>query len=216
VAQLQEPPHDPYCFGTSVQVHPDWHATFVKMLPAIARYAKIAFRHLRPEAREEAIQAVICNACVAIARLAELGKLDLAYATPLARFGVAQVKDGRMTGGHLNCQDISSPYCQRLKGITVARLDKYDAEEECWQEILLPDQTCTPAELAASRLDFPAWLDTLKPRDRRIAMKLATSETTSNTARKFGVSQGRVSQLRRELAASWRQFTGETDGTAAA
>jgi hypothetical protein len=32
---------------------PDWHATFVKMLPAITRYAKIAFRHLTPEAREE-------------------------------------------------------------------------------------------------------------------------------------------------------------------
>ena len=159
---------------------------------------------------------MICNACVAIARLAELGKLDLAYASPLARYAVAQVKDGRVTGGHLNCQDISSPYCQRLKGVTVARLDKYDSEEECWQEILIADDTCTPAELAASRIDFPAWLATLKPRDRRIAMKLATSETTSNTARKFGISEGRVSQLRKELKAAWDEFTGEANGNAAA
>ena len=115
---------------------PAWHAAFLKMLPAIVRHAKIAFRHLRAEAREEAIQGVVCNACAAIARLAELGKLDLAYATVLARYGVAQVKDGRMTGGHLNCKDVSSSYCQRLKGIVVERLDQYDVEEDTWKEIV--------------------------------------------------------------------------------
>jgi hypothetical protein len=86
------------------------------MLPLIRQHARIAFRHLRAEAREEAVQGVVCNACDAIARLAELGKLDVAYATALARYGVAQVKDGRMTGGHLNCKDVSSSYCQRQKG----------------------------------------------------------------------------------------------------
>ena len=64
-----------------------------------------------------------------------------------------------MTGGHLNCRDVMSPYCRKLKGIAVERLDKYDETEECWQEILIPDQTCTPAELAACRIDFPAWLE---------------------------------------------------------
>ena len=78
---------------------PDWHELFLRMLPAIRQHARIAFRHCNPEAREEAVQAVVCNACVAIARLAELGKLDIAYPGPLARYGVAQVRDGRMTGG---------------------------------------------------------------------------------------------------------------------
>ena len=85
---------------------PPWHETFLRMLPAIRQHARISFRHLGPEAREEAIQSVVCNACCAMARLAELGKLDLAYASVLARFGVAQVRDGRMTGGHLNCRDV--------------------------------------------------------------------------------------------------------------
>ena len=190
-------------------VTPAWHATFIKMLPAITRHAKLSFRHLMPEAREECVQAVVCNACSAIARLAELGKLDMAYATVLARYGVSQVRDGRMTGGHLNCKDISSAYCQRLKGVVVERLDKYDADEECWQEILIPDRHCTPAELAASRIDFPAWLATLKSRDRKIAMKLAAGETTGDVAHKFRVSAGRISQLRRELAETWRAFIGK-------
>ena len=144
-----------------------------------------------------------------------MNKLDLRYASVLARFGVAQVRDGRMTGGSLNCRDVSSKYCQRQKGITVERLDKYDTEDECWEEILIPDNTCTPAELAASRIDFPAWLKTLKSRGRKVARFLSLSNGTAPAARKFDVSQGRVSQLRRELAQLWNKFTGDNGGTAA-
>jgi len=63
---------------------PAWHEVFLRLLPAIRQHARISFRHLDPEAREEAIQAVVCNACAATARLASLGKLDLAYAGGLA------------------------------------------------------------------------------------------------------------------------------------
>ena len=64
---------------------PAWHAKFLEMMPAIKAHAKIAFRHLDREAREEAIQEVVCNACCAFARLVELDKTDLAYPSPLAR-----------------------------------------------------------------------------------------------------------------------------------
>jgi DNA-binding CsgD family transcriptional regulator len=42
-----------------------------------------------------------------------------------------------------------------------------------------------------------------------LAEKLATGETTSTVARIFGISRGRVSQLRRELYDAWRMFQGE-------
>jgi hypothetical protein len=96
------------------------------------------------------------------------------------------------------------------------RLDKYDREEEVWQEILIPDQTCTPAELAASRIDFPRWLKTLKSRDRKIALKLAAGETTSRVSRSHRLSPGRISQLRRELKAAWEAFIGEAEPSKAA
>ena len=92
---------------------PAWHDAFMEMVPAIETHAKIAFRHLDAEAREEAIQEVICNACCAYARLVELKKTDLAYPSALARFGVAQTKDGRKVGGQLNCRDVLSDYCQQ-------------------------------------------------------------------------------------------------------
>jgi len=39
-----------------------WHAGFLAMLPAIRTHARIAFRHLAPEARQEAVQEAVCNA----------------------------------------------------------------------------------------------------------------------------------------------------------
>ena len=113
--------------------------------------------------------------------MAELGKLDLAYATVLARYGVAQVKDGRMTGGHLNCKDVLSPYCQRLKNVSVQRLDRYDKEEDAWAEAVVEDtRTATVFEIVAFRYDFKEWLRSLNRRDRRIAQLLAVGNLANN------------------------------------
>jgi hypothetical protein len=195
---------------------PEWHEVFLRLLPAIRQHARISFRHLDPESRAEAIQAVICNACAATARLAALGKLDLAYAGPLARFGTAQVKTGRMTGGHLNCKDVLSRYCQQRKKINVERLDRFDEEENAWAEAVVEDtRTATVPDIVAFRCDFPAWLNTLRRRNRRIAQFLALGNRTNEAARKFGLSEGRISQVRAELAASWRQFVGDKSADAA-
>ena len=40
---------------------PAWHAGFLEMLPAIRRQARLAFRHLDPEAREEAVEEAVAN-----------------------------------------------------------------------------------------------------------------------------------------------------------
>ena len=142
---------------------PAWHRLFLAMLPTIVAQARVAFRHLDPEAKGEAIQEVVANAFVAFARLVQLGKVDLAYPTALARYAVAQANDGRKVGGHLNIEDVSSVYCQRRKRITVDRLDQFDTEEGCWKELVIEDKHSTPAEVAATRMDFSAWLKTIAP-----------------------------------------------------
>ena len=78
---------------------PHWHKAFLALLPAILKHAKFAFASLKPEARAEAVQEVVANACQAYARLVELGKTDIAYATALARYGVKQTRDHRKVGG---------------------------------------------------------------------------------------------------------------------
>jgi hypothetical protein len=190
------------------------------MLPRIIAHAKISFRHLHAEARAEAVQETVANSFVAFVRLVKLGKSSIAYAAPLAKYAVAQVRDGRQVGTSANCRDVSSPYGRKLKGIHLERLDHFDDTEGCWSEVLVEDKSCTPAELAASRIDFPAWLDTLGRRKRKIALKLSEGERTSAVAKRFHTSAGRISQIRRELAESWRRFVGDagpdTDRPAAA
>jgi len=186
------------------------------MLPTIVTHAKIAFRHLRPEARSEAIQEVVANCCRANARLVELGKVSLAYPHVLARFGVKQVKDHRKVGGSLNIGDVLGKYCQSHKDVVVERLDKFNEQHDCWEEAVVQDTRNSPVpDIVAFRCDFADWLKSLKRRDRRIAEFLSLGHRTSDAARKFKVSDGRVSQLRRELAESWKKFTGGNEGNAA-
>jgi hypothetical protein len=188
---------------------PAWHTTFLAMLPAIQRHANIASRYLDHEAREEFVQEVTCNCCRAFARLVEQGREHLAAASALARFGVAQARSGRKVGGRLNCKDILAEYCRMRKNLHLEHLDRYDAEEDTWQEVVVEDRRCGPAEVAATRLDFAEWMRLLPTRRRRIAAFLAQGETTNAASQRFRLSAGRISQIRRELLQSWSQFQGE-------
>ena len=91
----------------------------------------------------------------------------------------------------------------------IKRLDRFDRRTGGWREGSVEDHTAGPAEIAATRLDFPSWLKTLSARDRRLAETFAMGETTGRVARMFRVSAARVSQLRRELCANWHRFVGE-------
>jgi hypothetical protein len=186
------------------------------MLPVIETHARIAFRRLNPDAREEAIQETVCNCCQAFARLVELGKTDLAYPSVLARFGVAQVRDGRKVGCKMNVRDVLSSYCQQRKNLMVERLDRFDSEEEKWAEILVEDKHAGPAETAIVRIDFSTWMQLLPHRLRKIATLLATGETTTAASKRFRISQGRISQIRRELFLAWQRFQGEEPAFAVA
>ena len=191
------------------QTTPSWHQPFLKMLPAIRRHARLAFRHLNAEARDEMVEEVVANAFVAYQRLVELGKADLAYAPPLASYGVRQARAGRKVGGSLNVRDVSSHHCQVTKGVKVGRLDHFEEDDQEWKEILLEDRKAGPAETAACRIDFADWLRSLSRRYRKIATTLATGESTNRVARRFHVSSGRISQIRRELKESWDGFQGD-------
>jgi hypothetical protein len=44
---------------------PEWHERFLQMLPAITRQARLAIRHLAPEAAADMVEEVVVNAFVA-------------------------------------------------------------------------------------------------------------------------------------------------------
>jgi DNA-directed RNA polymerase sigma subunit (sigma70/sigma32) len=110
---------------------------------------------------------------------------------------------------------VLSKCAQQHKGFVVVRLDKFDEEEGQWQEVLIEDKTAGPADIARTRIDFSDWLGSLKRRDRRVAAFLASGETTTAASKKFKISAGRISQLRKELAENWRHFVGDEPSAAA-
>jgi len=180
----------------------NWQASFLAMLPAIKRQARRALRKCPLAEREEALQFIIASAAVAFARLAKLNRLQLAYPGPLARYGFKQYQAGRLIGGSSNCHDVSSRMCQRRQGCVVESLDD-------WQESLAETRRTTPADLAALRVDFAAWLESLSPRNQQLARTLARGEEAGVVAEMFRITAARVSQLRRELYESWQRFVGE-------
>jgi hypothetical protein len=181
------------------------------MLPTITRIAHQNFGHLDPQAKEEATAEVVAAAFIMFVGLVRDGRESLAFPSVLAMYGVRRVRIGRMAATPMNVRDISSLYCQLQKGISVERLDRFDREENAWREVVVEDKHATPADVARVRIDFSDWLRTLPRRTRRIAETLSTGETTGNVAKRFHVSAGRVSQLRRELKESWNEFVGDLD-----
>ncbi len=142
----------------------------------------------------------------------------------LGGLGLA-VLDVRLEGGEtkslvgspaLNVRDVTSPYCQRRKHVTVARLDHFDEEENQWIEAVVEDPHTPVFDQVWFRCDFPEWLNKLSPRNRKIALKLARGETTGWVSRQHHISAARVSQLRRELHKAWLRFHGEAEPLEAA
>jgi hypothetical protein len=189
---------------------------FLQMLPLIHEQASHAFRRELPERREELVAAVIANCWVEFVRLMDRGLGDAVYSTPLARYAVRQVRSGRKVGGSLNVNDVSSGYAQKSKGFVLESLDQYSERKNQWKEILVEDRKTGPAETAICRIDFGDWLRSLSKRQRRIAKALGNGEQTKEVAKRFGVSAGRISQVRRELMAAWDSFVGEDQEAAVA
>ena len=150
------------------------------MLPASARHARTAFRSRRGDERDDLIQEVIANTAVAFLRLVQLGKQQVAYALVPARYGVAQVIDGRRVGNRLRIGNVLSSYCPRKMGLVVERLDKFEDDDRAWQEIVVDHRTATPADIARVRIDFDEWLTTLSRRNRRTAEPLAVGNRTDD------------------------------------
>jgi hypothetical protein len=193
-----------------------WQSGFLQVLPAIKTHAQISFRYLPPEKREDLIQETIASACVAYQRLAAQGKLHLACPSSLANYAVKQARDGRHVGG---CQDKAkdplSKRCQYRHGVRVVSYHRQRLVTRSgsggvgWMQLTLADRKDPIPETVAFRVDFARWLRTLTRRDRRMITAFIRGDGTFDVAKKFGVTAGRVSQLRRQYERLWAVFQGE-------
>ena len=100
-----------------------------------------------------------------------------------------------------------SPLAQQRRGFTIAALPEGSSLNGNVLDDALADNTVTPVdEQVAFRLDFPHWLSTYSDRDRCIALELMAGEQTLGVSNKFGLSPGRISQMRSQFYDSWQRF----------
>jgi len=179
-----------------------WQASFLTSLPGVKTHAQIQFRDLPVSRREEAIQEATAAAWVSDRRLALSKRLDVCYPSTLANFAVSHVRNGRHIGGRQDsAKDVMSPVAHQRHGVHCQRESACSDSE--WKELVVENRRTSIADLAAFRIDFADWLRSMTRRQRRIIVALARGEGTATVAQKFGLTPGRISQLRRQFQREW-------------
>ena len=186
------------------------NAKFLKMLPLITMIAKKAFWDYDRDKREDATQSVIVGAFQMFKSLVKRGLMDKAFATPLAWYAIKKHRSGRPGGVKSNSEDVLSERCQILGRADVRGILSYRTRSRYLVEILIyDDRSPDPALDVQCNLDFESWRNTLDKRDRKMLDTFLAGKTTREIAKKFKISEGRVSQMRRELVNSYRKFVGD-------
>jgi hypothetical protein len=182
------------------------------LLPRLRRHAELTFGFLHcPAERADCVQDAVALAWAWYRCLAQRGRDAADFAAALASFAVRAVRSGRRVTGSEPSQDVLSVTAKLRHGVRVFHLsEKGPLAISSWHEAVTDNARTPPDEQAAFRIDFPAWLATRTDRDRRLIADLAVGERTGDVARKYGLSAGRISQLRRAFCEDWARFCGET------
>jgi hypothetical protein len=194
------------------------HKQFEAALPTMDSVIRHHFRNWPARRRADALADARAALWAAWHSLSRRGKDPLKIGvTGIAARCCLFTKAGRKLGNKnrgRGCLDVLDHRAHRRLGIDIISLDRDDetVARDSWRQWLAGNNRVTPADEAAFRLDFGRWLGGLPARKREMAELLAEGHETGVVATLVGVSPGRVSQTRSELASSWRAFQGEDGG----
>ncbi len=181
----------------------DARTVFETRLPEIERLAGSHFRHLNPDAREEAVQNSVTLAYRYWLRLTERGKIGEDCFKSAVWWAVKHTKLGRKGGG--GCGKVKAKCVldygrRRYAGVTLQ--DGVDFNLFVGRQATVPD-------IVQFRVDTAEFLGTLPERDRGIARALATGMGTTEVARERGVTPAAISQFRTRFRKKYDAFHGE-------
>lgn len=155
--------------------------------PVAAKFAKKAFRGRYN--RHELV-------CETVSMCWELLQTAPPAATPrsMAQYAVRRVKSGRQ-------------FQQSARSITGPNpLRKAKAQRTAFRIEMLGRLGDNPKSLAALRIDFPAWVDTLTVRQAQVLSMALQGESTNEIAERLKVSAGAVSQIRAKLIKRYHAY----------
>lgn len=192
----------------TVPLSPAINQRFQEILPQIRRCAEFAFRTMKAEEQEEAVQDVVVQSFFAFSRLVRQGRMEEVFPTVLVRFAVRRYRTGRRASGPVSQRDLSLDNIRKTD-----RRGRRDSTKprRCgrWREMLVEDRRTPIPDQVSFRVDFPAWLSRLSPHQRRVAEMFAAGDRLADVARGLDVSKPRVSQIRQKLHDAWQEFQQE-------
>jgi hypothetical protein len=214
--------------STSTAVFPlsldQLHTRFLTLVPRIELHARIAFRDVKCACQKaDCIAETVALCWRWFQRLAEKGKDATEFVSALAGYATRAVRSGRRLCGQLRTNDVLSELAQRRHGFSVQPLPcsttpsrevrsgttHSQGHFNAYEERLRDNTVTPPPDAAAFRIDFPQFLHRLTDRDRRLAEFLSLGHQARKAADRFGLSPGRVTQLRQRWCREWRAFQGE-------
>jgi hypothetical protein len=199
-------------------------ADFLRILPRIERHARIYFRDVECTAkRQDLIAETVGLSWAWYGRLSRKGKDATKFASALARFAARAVRCGRKVAGQEKSKDVLSSMAQKRYGFKVESLPastrtslekiysevKGQQDRDAWEERLRDNRLTPVPDQASFRLAYPQFARSLSQRDRRMAHFLSLGNSATQTARKFELTPGRVSQLRQQWCRDWRALHDE-------
>ena len=196
-----------------VSLNPTITHQFLTHLPRVRAHAHYVLRRVHcPDIRSDLMAEILALAWKHFVSLIQRGKDPTAFMATLALRCSQAVRAGRRLVGSERSKDVMSSVARLRHGFEVGSLDDQPREDDDLAEALVDNTKSLVPDQAAFRIDFPRWRRRLGVRNRRVLDALMTGEGTGAVAVRFGLSQARVSQLRREFEESWEAFHEGDDG----
>lgn len=202
---------------------------FENMLPQILTVARFFWKKAPSKLRrrfehDDFLAEVTAHCFMQFRRLCERGLSGRAFATPLATYACKHLAAGRTSTSAFLCDasaqdgfefhpDLTElenrEHVREVRHIepgTVARDSQQNIREPSrahWQDMLTACGRLNPSEGAALLVDVGEFFANLTPYKRRILRALADGNTPTLVAIMFGITAGRVVQIRKECLAIW-------------
>ena len=195
-------------FNTTTSSPVSFEVLLTKMRPHFRYYVGKILR-FRLDNFDDAMQELTAIAYEIYHSLVQRGKA--VFYTPIMKFAIKRYREGRRFIG-LNSTDVLGHQAQFLGRSTTYSIDDCveDTDRRCLQS-KYPDVF----HEVQIRMDFSDWYQRQSVEDQWIITDLAMSETTNDVARKYGVSDGLISQYRKRYAKSWKSFIDPEEGMSA-
>jgi len=183
-----------------------WEASYDRVLLWARDYWRTRVRQLADF--EDRVADTIALIWANYSELDRKGRQPWLFIESISRYACLHVKAGRKLGGRRGTRDVLSPYARERGRVRVTALDR-DGTSATDRRLgsLTLDRHADPAALAAFRIDFPLWLETLTRRQRDVVDCLLSGDNTKEAAHHLRVTPAFISQNRRTLMERWTVFT---------